>query len=231
MQNRTGLRRIWKSRVTVEFLWWAHEVTSLKCHLKTRMVSFSWELHFFFSWLAKSGMCNYTCHKRSKLYYSAGCFPTFKKHSLVRFRFYLKSSAPLESSDIIVTCSLAVCDAYQGLKVLRNGFIQIREACRKQHSCRAKRREGNVLLIPPWGCSLAISSFNRVKNWTQIPLSALDSTIGLYSFSLCFKYSVGSSTFPLWLWLFFTTGNKSLFFYIVRLVYFLDVYFEIIEAQ
>ena len=35
------------------------KVISFKGHLKTRIVTFSWELHFYFGWLAKSEMCTY----------------------------------------------------------------------------------------------------------------------------------------------------------------------------
>lgn len=136
------------------------------------------------------------CHRYSKLYYSAGCFPTFTKYSLVRSRLILGASAPLQSSDIIIICSVAVCDDNERLKILRTGFIQVRKTCLKQYSCRAKRQEVNVLLILPWGYSSATSSFNEIKNWTQIPLPALDGLICLYSISLCFKYSLGSLLSP-----------------------------------
>lgn len=56
------------------------KVISFKGHLKTRIVSFSWELHFYFGWLAKSEMCTYiqSCITQH--------FQHYKNISLVRSR-------------------------------------------------------------------------------------------------------------------------------------------------
>lgn len=83
-----------KSNNSTSVVGFCNEVTSLKGHVKIRMVSFSWELHF--SRLGKSEMCTYihSCNHSAALQRHIK-----EKTSLVISRLVLRVGDPLPSLD------------------------------------------------------------------------------------------------------------------------------------